>query len=96
MTKKVHSSLGDLEYMRVALGIVSEDVIAAPLSHGAGVISSLVRADGIVKIPAGIQEIRAGDLVEVRIYRPMEKIERSLLLIGSHDLAIDLIAQHLA
>ena len=96
MTKKVHSSLGDLEYLRVALGIVGEDVIAAPLSRGAGVISSLVRADGIVKIPAGTQGIHAGDLVDVHLYRPMEEIERSLLVIGSHDLTIDLIAQYLA
>jgi putative molybdopterin biosynthesis protein len=96
MTKKVHSSLGDLEYLRVALGIVGEDMIAAPLSRGAGVISSLVRADGIVKIPAGIQGIHAGDLVDVHLYRPMEEIERSLLVIGSHDLTIDLIAQRLA
>ena len=96
MTKKVHSSLGDLEYLRVALGIVGEDMIAAPLSRGAGVISSLVRADGIVKIPAGVQGIHAGDLVDVHLYRPMEEIERSLLVIGSHDLTIDLIAQYIA
>ena len=96
MTKKVHSSLGDLEYLRVALGLVGEDMIAAPLSRGAGVITSLVRADGIVKIPAGTQGIHAGDLVDVHLYRPMEEIKRSLLVIGSHDLTIDLIAQYLS
>ncbi len=96
LTRKVHSSQGDLEYLRVVLGRVGEELIAAPLSRGAGIISSLVRADGIVKIPAGIQGIQAGDLVDVVLYRTMEEIEHTLLVLGSHDLTIDLIAQFLA
>ncbi len=96
LTRKVHSSLGDDEYLRVSVGMVGDRTVAAPLSRGAGVITSLVRADGIVEIPAGIQGYAAGTQVQVRLYRSPEEIERTILAIGSHDLTLDLIAQELA
>ena len=96
LTRKVHSSLGDDEYLRVSVGMVGDRTVAAPLSRGAGVITSLVRAGGIVEIPAGIQGYAAGTHVQVRLYRSPEEIERTILAIGSHDLTLDLIAQELA
>ncbi len=96
LTRKVHSSLGDDEYLRVSVGKVGDRTVAAPLSRGAGVITSLVRADGIVRIPAGTQGYAAGTRVNVSLYRTLEEIERTILAIGSHDLTLDLIAQQLA
>ena len=96
LTRKVHSSLGDDEYLRVSVGRVGDRTVAAPLSRGAGVITSLVRADGIVRIPAGTQGYAAGTQVHVRLYRSPEEIERTILAVGSHDLTLDLIAQQLA
>lgn len=96
MTRKVHSSLGDDEYLRVTLGKVGDRVVAAPLSRGAGVITSLVRADGIVQIPSGVQGLQAGEQVNVHLYRPSSDIEHTILIQGSHDLTIDLIAQYLS
>ncbi len=96
LSRKIHSSMGDDEYVRVTVGQVGERVIAAPLSRGAGVITSLVRADGIVRIPAGIQGIDAGESVDVQLYRSPAEIERTIVVLGSHDLTIDLMAQFLA
>ena len=96
MTQKVHSSLGDDEYLRVTVGKVGDRVIAAPLSRGAGVITSLVRADGIVQIPSGVQGLHAGEVVDVHLYRSPAEIEQTILVQGSHDLTIDLIAQYLS
>ena len=96
LTRKVHSSAGDLEMLRVTVGRVGERVVAAPLSRGAGVISSLVRADGLVFIPPGIQGLEAGERVTVRLYRPASEIERTLVTLGSHDLTLDLMAQFLS
>jgi len=96
ITRKVHSSAGDDEYLRVTVGRVGDRMVAAPLSRGAGVITSLVRADGIVLIPSGAQGLQAGEEVTVRLYRPPADIERSLVILGSHDLSIDLLAQELA
>jgi putative molybdopterin biosynthesis protein len=96
MTRKVHSSLGDEEYLRVTVGRVGDRVIAAPLTRGAGVITSLVRADGVVRIASGIQGIQAGEEVTVQLYCSLSEIERTILILGSHDLTIDLIAQFLS
>jgi putative molybdopterin biosynthesis protein len=96
MTRKVHSSVGDDEYLRVILGDVDGRWVAAPLSRGAGVISSLVRADGIVIIPSGGQGHSAGDEVIVHLYTPRDELERTILALGSHDLTLDLLAQFLA
>ncbi|MGD8848217.1 MAG: molybdopterin biosynthesis protein [Anaerolineales bacterium] len=96
LTRKVHSSAGDDEYLRVIAGEVSGTWVAAPLSRGAGVISSLVRADGIVVIPSGVQGHSAGEQVKVRLYTPRDLLERTIMALGSHDLTLDLIAQFLA
>lgn len=96
LTRKVHSSLGDDEYLRVTVGEVSGRTIAAPLARGAGVLTSLVRADGIVVIPAGTQGLQAGAEVEVRLYRSPAEIKRTIIALGSHDLTLDLMAQDLA
>ena len=95
-TRKVHSSLGDDEYLRVTVGRVGKRLVAAPLSRGAGVITSMVRADGIVLIPAGVQGLQAGETVSVQLYRSLAEIEHTILALGSHDLTIDLMAQYLS
>ena len=96
LTRKVHSTPGDDEYLRVTVGRVGERLVAAPLPRGAGVLTSLARADGLVLIPAGEQGVEAGSLVEVRLYRSPQEIERTIVITGSHDLTIDLLAQSLS
>ena len=96
LTRKVNSPGGDDDYMRVVAGRVGEKLLAAPVSRGAGVITSLVRADGIVIIPSGVQGLEAGAKVKVRLYRKPHELEQTLFAIGSHDMTLDLLAQYLA
>jgi putative molybdopterin biosynthesis protein len=96
LTRKVTSPAGDDDYMRVAVGRVGERRLAAPISRGAGVISSLVRADGIVVIPRGSQGLSAGEEVTVRLYCSQAEIERTIFAIGSHDITLDVLAQFLS
>lgn len=96
MTRKVTSPAGDDDFMRVAIGRVGERILAAPIARGAGVITSLVRADGLVLIPSGIQGVEAGETVQARLYRSKQEIERTIFCIGSHDVILDVIAQFLA
>lgn len=96
ITRKVNSPAGDDEYLRVAVGYLGDKALAAPLSRGSGVITSLVRADGLVVIPRGVQGLQAGDRVTVRLYRSREYLESTIFVIGSHDLTLDLMAQFLA
>lgn len=96
ITRKVTSPAGDDDYMRVVVGKVGDRVLAAPLSRGAGVITSLVRADGIVILPRGVQGVEAGTPVRVRLYRSPAEVEQTIFAIGSHDLTLDVLAQALA
>jgi putative molybdopterin biosynthesis protein len=95
-TRKIVSHTGDDDYVRVVVGLVGDRVMATPLSRGAGVISSLVRADGIVRVPRFSEGVDAGATVTVHLYRTEEEIARTIVAIGSHDLSLDLLAQHLA
>ncbi len=95
MSRKVHSSLGEDEYLRVRLGRVGERTIAAPIQRGAGVVMSLVRADGIVTVPRFSEGVDAGDTVDVELLRPLETLDTTIVAIGSHDVTIDLIASEL-
>jgi len=96
LTRKVTSPAGDDDYMRLAVGRVGNQVLAAPLSRGAGVISSLVKADGITVLPIGTQGLPAGSEVNISLYRRPDEIENTIFAIGSHDITIDILAQHLA
>jgi putative molybdopterin biosynthesis protein len=96
LTRKVASPGGDDDYLRVAVGRVGDKVLAAPLARGAGIITSLVRADGLVVLPRGVQGAEAGEQVRVHLYRSKAEIERTIFCIGSHDMTLDLLAQFLA
>jgi putative molybdopterin biosynthesis protein len=96
LTRKVTSPAGDDDFLRVVVGRVGERILAAPLSRGAGVITSLVRADGVTVLPRGVQGLEAGSPVRVRLYRSPAEIERTIFAIGSHDMTLDLLSQFLA
>ena len=77
ITRKVNSRAGDDEYLRVAVGYIGDKTLAAPLSRGSGVITSLVRADGLVIIPRGIQGLQAGEQVSVQLLRSIEELKNN-------------------
>jgi putative molybdopterin biosynthesis protein len=95
LTRKITSPAGDDDFVRVALGRVGQRLLAAPLSRGAGVISSLSRADGLALLPRGSQGKPAGAEVEVRPYRTQDEINSTIFATGSHDMTLDIMAQFL-
>jgi putative molybdopterin biosynthesis protein len=96
ITRKLLSPMGEEEFVRVKLGQVGERLMAAPLSRGAGVIMSMVRADGLARIPRFSEGVHAGAEVEVDLLRSMADIRQTIVAIGSHDLALDLVSNALA
>ena len=96
LTRKLTSPIGDDDFVRVTVAQVGERLLATPLSRGAGVITSLVRADGLAHIPRFTEGVDAGQLVEIMLYRPLETIRQSILAMGSHDPMLDLLGQFLA
>ena len=95
LTHKLTSPAGDDDYLRVVVGRVGDEVVAAPLQKGSGVISSLVKADGILIIPSGIQGLSAGEKVRINLYCSPHVINRTILAIGSHDIALDLVSEYI-
>ena len=93
LTRPCTSSLKYQEFVRVRLGVVDGKAVATPLSRGAGVVTSFVKADGIMTVPQNSEGFETGQRVKVRLLRPFEEIERSLVVIGSHDPLIDEVAQ---
>ena len=93
--KKLASHLGLEEFLRVTVGRVGEKLVAVPLARGAGVITTMVHADGLLRIPSFIEGLNAGEETEVELLRPEEEIENTILCTGSHDLAIGVLEDQL-
>lgn len=92
LSRSIPSSLKHREIVRVTLGFIDGKLIATPLSRGAGVSMSLVKADALLEIPRNYEGYQKGEEVEVTLLRPLEEIGEYLISIGSHDIVMDLIA----
>ncbi|WP_214365259.1 molybdopterin biosynthesis protein [Pseudonocardia sp. H11422] len=95
LARKLPSAIGMDDWVRVRLGRVQGEVVATPLPRGAGVLTSLVRADGLLVVPAGLEGRHAGEQVRVELLRGLGEIGRTIVAIGSHDLVLDLAASAL-
>ena len=88
--RQVYSQIGVEEYLRVSLGEVAGRLIALPLGRGAGLISSMTRAQGVITIPEMQDGLPAGTAVSVRLLDEVETTD-NLLAVGSHDMALDVL-----
>jgi len=95
LARKLASAVGTDDWVRVRLGRVAGEVVATPLPRGAGVLTSLVRADGLLVVPAGVEGHHAGEQVRVELLRGLGEIGRTIVAIGSHDLVLDVAASEL-
>jgi putative molybdopterin biosynthesis protein len=90
VARKLPSKVGHEEVVRVQVGRVGGRWIAAPLPRGAGVITSLSRANALLTVPALAEGIDAGEEVDVELLVPRGEAAQTLVHVGSHDLALDL------
>lgn len=95
LTRPVVSGLKYQEFVRVRMGAVGGRLMASPLSRGSGVVSSFMKADGILEVPQGLEGYEAGEEVTLRLLSPMEKLHNTLVVIGSHDPLLDELADML-
>lgn len=89
LTRPVVSGLKYEEFVRVRMGCVGGRLMASPLSRGSGVVSSFMKADGIVEVPQGLEGYEASSEVNVRLLSPIQKLQNTLVVIGSHDPLLD-------
>ncbi len=89
LARPVMSGVKYQEFIRVRMGYVQGRYIASPLSRGSGVVTSFMKADGMLEVPQGVEGIGTGDMVNIRLLQPLSKINNSLVVIGSHDPLLD-------
>ena len=92
LSRPVVSGLKYQEFVRLRMGRVGDRLIAAPLDRGSGVVTSFMKADGILEVPQGTEGYEAGERVTVRLLRPEAELDRTLVAIGSHDPLLDELA----
>lgn len=93
--RDIPSRLGIEEFLRVNIGKVGAVHIAAPLPRAAGSITTLTRAEGILRIPPLSEGVSQDEEMEAELLVPLEEILNTVLIIGSHDMAIDILADEI-
>ena len=94
-TRGLASRLGQEEFLRVHLGQVGDRVVATPLKRGAGTVTSLTRADGILRIPAESEGVEQDRPVRAELLHGRKDAHDTLVITGSHDVTLDLLADHM-
>ncbi len=92
ISRKTASSMGVDEFVYVNVSCIGGHYTAYPLSRGAGITTSLVKADGVLQIPRGKEGLQAGENCMVTLRRPRSLIDKTMVTIGSHDICLDILA----
>ncbi len=88
---KLPSTIGVEEVLRVRLMARKGSYYAYPLPRGAGVFSSLSRADALVTIPENVEGYNEGTVLPAHLLRPEDDLQHRLNIVGSHDLSLDVL-----
>jgi len=94
-TRKIPSKLGLEEFIRVKLGAVGNKIVAIPLPRGAGCITTLTEADGIIRVPKNQEGINPQEPVAAELLRPLSSIHNTIVVVGSHDNTLDVLANQI-
>jgi putative molybdopterin biosynthesis protein len=94
-SRDIPSKLGVEEFIRVNIGRVGERMVAIPLTRAAGSVTSLSRAEGIIRIPSLSEGIVAGEETEAKLLVDLEEIASTIVIIGSHDITLDVLANEM-
>jgi putative molybdopterin biosynthesis protein len=95
VARKMASKLGIEEFVRVKLGRVKDTIAASALPRGAGSVTTLTEADGIIRIPSHVEGIKGGELAEAELLKDPAEIENTVVIVGSHDNTIDILANQM-
>jgi len=95
LARKTPSKPGMEEIVRLAVGKVGSGFVAAPLARGAGLITSLTKAQAITRIPAQSEGLAQDAEIEAELLVPLAGLDSVLVHIGSHDNILDLLANEL-
>jgi putative molybdopterin biosynthesis protein len=94
-SRDIPSKLGIEEFLRVNIGKVGPKFVATPLPRAAGSITTLTRAEGIIRIPALSEGISQNEEIEAELLVEEEDLLNTVVIIGSHDINIDILADEI-
>lgn len=93
--RDVPSKLGLDEFIRLTVGRVGENWMALPLAKGAGLITSMTKAQALTVIPANSEGVKSGTKVQASLLVDRRELEKTLVCVGSHDNTLDLLSDFL-
>jgi len=95
VARKMASRLGLDEFVRVKLGLVRDKIVASALPRGAGAVTTLTEADGLIRIPSHVEGLQAGAVAEAELLKELSQIKNTVVVIGSHDNTLDVLANQM-
>jgi len=91
LTSKCPSPMGTEEFVHVRVGRIGDRFIASPARSGASTIVAAAHSDGYFRIPAHSEGVSEQEEVDVELLRDAAEIDQALLVVGSHDMSLDLL-----
>ena len=91
LAKDLPSPSGIEEFRRMIVGSIGGNFVAVPLKKGAGAITTLTKANGILRIQAASEGEMHGREVDIDLLVPLPQVKRTILCTGSHDLCLDVL-----
>ena len=92
---RIASELGRKEFVLVSLIESDEGTVAFPTGKGSGSVTSFSQADGFLEIDALASSLDAGSVVDVTLIGSAAHAP-DLVIMGSHDVALDVVVGALA
>ena len=94
-SRDIPSKLGAEECIRVNIGRVGERMVAIPLPRAAGSVTTLSKAEAIIRIPSFSEGIVAGEETQAELLVDLEDIANTIVIIGSHDITVDILSDEI-
>ncbi|WP_243545523.1 molybdopterin biosynthesis protein [Pseudodesulfovibrio tunisiensis] len=95
MARKTPSKPGMREAIRLACGRIGDRLIGAPLARGAGMITTMTKAQAVAYVPEESEGVEQGETLRAELLVPEAEMNRVLVHVGSHDNTLDLLANEL-
>jgi putative molybdopterin biosynthesis protein len=94
-SRDIPSKLGTEEFVRVNIGRVGDRMVATPLPRAAGSVTTLTRAEGIIRIPSLSEGVSQDEEIDAEILVDDEELKNTVVVIGSHDITLDILGDEI-
>ncbi len=91
LARDIPSRGGIEEFRRMITGRINDHFVTVPLKKGAGAITTLTRANSILRIQASSEGETKNSKIKIEPLRPLAVLEKTILCTGSHDLCLDVL-----